>query len=194
MKVTEVKQVTDFKHINTFRATFEHRGRRGEWLYVSRDSPKREGSPQSVAIAPMLGDKLVLIKQYRVPLRDYVIELPAGLVEPGHGIIETAARELKEETGLTIKRVVHVSPIILNSPGLTDESTCCVFAEVEGEATTEGTEHCEDIEVLVLGKEEVLALVARQDVKMDAKCWILMYMGFALAAAEDRDGSLPFVS
>ena len=181
MNVTEVQQVTDFKHINTFRATFEHRGRTGQWLYVSRDLPKREGIPQSVAIAPMLGGKLVLIKQYRVPLQDYVIELPAGLVEPGHSIAETAAKELKEETGLTLKRIVHVSPIILNSPGLTDESTCCVFAEVEGEVTTAGTEHSEDIEVLVLGKQDVRELLSRRDVKIDAKCWILIYMGFALA-------------
>ena len=46
-------------------------------------------------------DKVVLIRQYRYSIDDYVYEFPAGLVERGEDYRETAVREMKEETGLT---------------------------------------------------------------------------------------------
>ena len=44
--------------------------------------------------------KLVIIKQFRVPINDYIYEVPAGLVDKGDkDILESVKRELKEETG-----------------------------------------------------------------------------------------------
>ena len=47
--------------------------------------------------------KLVIIKQFRVPINDYIYEVPAGLVDKGDkDILESVKRELKEETGLDL--------------------------------------------------------------------------------------------
>ena len=40
---------------------------------------------------------LIMVRQFRYPLNDYIYELPAGLIDPGESIKETAIREMKEE-------------------------------------------------------------------------------------------------
>jgi ADP-ribose pyrophosphatase len=77
-------------------------------------------------IATTDDDRIVLIEQYRVPVDQRVIELPAGLVGdlPGEEDepLETAARrELHEETGYEVE---HLEPVVLtvSSAGLTDET------------------------------------------------------------------------
>ena len=67
-------------------------------------------------------ERVVLIRQYRHPLGDWLVELPAGLLDvPGEKAYTTAARELAEEVALTARRwdlLVDVH----NSPGLSTEA------------------------------------------------------------------------
>ena len=56
--------------------------------------------PGAVAIVALIDDGQVLLeRQYRYPLRREFIEIPAGKLEPGEAHLETAKRELLEETG-----------------------------------------------------------------------------------------------
>ena len=48
--------------------------------------------------------KIVLVRQYRYPLQDMLIELPAGKLEIGEDPLVCATRELTEETGYTAKK------------------------------------------------------------------------------------------
>jgi ADP-ribose pyrophosphatase len=57
--------------------------------------------PGAVAIVAIDGDgQVALVRQLREPARKELLELPAGTVEPGEAPLETAKRELEEETGL----------------------------------------------------------------------------------------------
>ena len=66
--------------------------------------------------------QVVLIRQYRHPVREWLVELPAGLLDvPGEKAYRTAARELAEEAGLTAGRW-DVLVDVRNSPGLSTEA------------------------------------------------------------------------
>jgi ADP-ribose pyrophosphatase len=48
--------------------------------------------------------RILLVRQYRLPARAYLWELPAGRVDPGETVLRAAKRELREETGYTARR------------------------------------------------------------------------------------------
>ena len=61
--------------------------------------------PEGMAVYAVTedGQHLVLVRQYRYPMDDYLYELPAGLIEPGETASEAACREMIEETGWELK-------------------------------------------------------------------------------------------
>ncbi len=94
---------------------------RGHWEFVERNNP--QGAVIIVAVTP--ADRVLFVEQYRVPIQQTTIEMPAGLIgDAGHedddGIAGAARRELEEETGWTCARVVplHSGP---SSAGMSTE-------------------------------------------------------------------------
>lgn len=116
------------------------------WSYVERTTSKEGVSDAVVIFAYDLKSKKVLtIKEYRYTVGEYVLDLPAGLVEDGLSVEETALKELKEETGHTGK-IVKVLPPSYSSVGLTNEKISVVFIEVDStEDATQSLEGTEDI-------------------------------------------------
>lgn len=74
----------------------------------------------AVAMLPCDGDDCYLLRQYRPAVGDYIYEAPAGTMEPGETPVETAYRELIEETRLRSGNFISRG-VILTSPGYTDE-------------------------------------------------------------------------
>ncbi|KAM7205232.1 NUDIX hydrolase domain-like protein [Rhypophila sp. PSN 637] len=74
---------------------------------------------------------IVLQKQYRPPLDKTVIEIPAGLSDPGESPVQTAIRELREETGYVISQVLETSPIMFNDPGFCNTNLRMVHVAVD---------------------------------------------------------------
>ncbi len=80
--------------------------------------------------------KLLLSYEYRYPTGQYLLSVPAGLVDPEdkdaqEPLLETAKREIREETGLEVKesdRLFVVNPCLFSTPGMTDESNAIVCA------------------------------------------------------------------
>lgn len=65
--------------------------------------------PGAVAVLPVFEDgTVVVVEQYRHAPGRVFIEMPAGKIEPGNSIEETAARELKEETGYEAEQLIHI--------------------------------------------------------------------------------------
>jgi 8-oxo-dGTP pyrophosphatase MutT (NUDIX family) len=74
--------------------------------------------------APSRALELIVVSQHRPPCDAVVVEFPAGLIDPGESPIDAALRELREETGFTVKDSdrprVEASPVLCYEPGITD--------------------------------------------------------------------------
>lgn len=77
--------------------------------------------PGAVAIIALTKEKeLILVEQYRKPLEQSILEIPAGKIEPNEDPEVTALRELEEETGYTTKKLNYITSFY-TSPGFADE-------------------------------------------------------------------------
>ncbi len=186
MKIKEAVKLTNSKWLNQFDVKYVGKG--GEersWLLSSRArQPKcitgRFDVPDAVVIVAHheAADKLVLTREFRVPLADYEYGFPAGLVDTGESVEEAARRELEEETGLTVCSVMRVSPPIYSSAGMTDESVAMVYVKCRGESSTESNTASELIEVLLVSRDGAAALCREKNLKFDVKTWLIL-SGFA---------------
>ena len=122
-------------------------------------------------------EKLVIIKEFRVPINKYIYELPAGLVDSDDENFEsTVKRELKEETGLDvieIKKDLSCNQIYL-SPGMTDESAAFVYCICEGEVSSEFLEDDEDIEAILVSKEEAKEIIKNNKTSLDIRAYLVL--------------------
>lgn len=100
------------------------------------DSAERVRDAGAVLIMATLepSGRMVLIRQFRPPAARFVVEFPAGLMEPGEEPAVAAARELREETGYVASEL-EVFPAAYCTPGLSDESVFMVRARIDETAS-----------------------------------------------------------
>ena len=112
-------------------------------------------------------EKLVLIRQYRCPIDDYIYEFPAGLVDVGEDFKMAGKRELKEETGLDFAPIdaedMFTKPYF-TTIGMTDESCGTVYGYASGTISKEGQEESEDIDIIIANRTEVKRILREEKV------------------------------
>ncbi len=99
--------------------------RRGRWEYVGRSRGIRAAAIIAIDTDPSGEPHVILVSQYRVPLGQFCLEIPAGLVgddegKQGEAAEEAALRELEEETGYTAERMENLGEFY-SSPGMVSE-------------------------------------------------------------------------
>jgi ADP-ribose pyrophosphatase len=119
-------------------------------------------------------NKLVITREYRVPLDDYEVGFPAGLVDAGESVEQAVRRELKEETGLNLSRIICTSPLLYPSAGMTDESVSMVYIECDGRPSSAGNTASESIEVDFVSPSQAARLCNNPMLKFDAKAWLVL--------------------
>lgn len=68
-------------------------------------------APHGVAIVPVLGERVLLLRNFRYSERSWSVEVPQGFGAAGASPAEDAARELQEETGLVARRLTPLLSI-----------------------------------------------------------------------------------
>ena len=194
--ILSVEKKTDNRFLNMYDLQYENKvGGQGIYHIASRGASIEElklkthkNKPDGVIIYALYGpkrDKVVMVRQYRFSVDDYVYEFPAGLVDAGETYSQAGARELKEETGLDftpVKADEMYSKPLFTTIGMTDESCATVYGYASGKISKEGREDNEDLEVIIADRKEVRRILKEENVSIN--CGYLL-MHFLCHTTED---------
>ena len=136
-----------------------------EWRAVISDRLRVSGRettyeylavPRAVFVAAVTrSGELLLVRQYRHPVRDWTLEVPAGSICDGESSLEAARRELHEETGGSAEAWQHLSTFFSSSAHMSLRSDAWLATDVElGEpAPEEG----EDVTLVRMPLDEAIS-------------------------------------
>ena len=123
--------------------------------------------PDCVAIVAINSeDNVVMVRQFRKPVESVLLEIPAGVIEPGEEPQECALRELEEETGYMAGKMERIGGFY-SSPGYSTEFLYLFLATDLQKGSTRPDED-EIIEVVSIPWEQIPGLIAKGEV-CDAK-------------------------
>lgn len=175
--IQNIQQKTHNRFLNYYELEAVHRdGSVSPYYMTSRakdasqlKAVTHQNRPDGVILYGVYGkekDRVVLIRQYRYPLGDYVYEFPAGLVEEGEEMGAAGVREMYEETGLTFTPVDAgcYSRPFFTTVGMTDESCGMVFGYCSGTPTSIHEESSEEIQVILADRAEAKRILREENV------------------------------
>ena len=138
-KLINIKKMTNNKFLNLYKLTYVDGDKQYDYFVASRrNMASLECKKQSIDAVRALpyvvkGNKVyvVLIKEFRHAINNYIYGIPAGLVDKNEKTDVAIARELKEEIGARVISLKKVLDSAYSSAGLTDETLECFYAQVE---------------------------------------------------------------
>lgn len=179
-KIKGIRAMSENPHLNLYELKAVNK-KGGEFPYYLASRGKREDElklrtrinrPDGVVIFGVkrgntpAQDRVVLVRQYRYTIDDYIYELPAGLVEEGEDYHLAAVREMKEETGLTLHPLTveeRYERPFFTTIGMTDESCAAVYGYVEGTICDSFQEDSEEIEVVLADRKEAARILREEN-------------------------------
>lgn len=180
--INDIIQVTHNDHLNYYELhTTKKTGEPGHYYFASRalttdglELRRKKSRCDGVAVFVLVGekrDRVLLIRQFRWPIGQYVYEFPAGLVEEGESYTEASVREVYEETGLRLTPVpadpMFTRPYYMTD-GMTDECCAMVYGYAEGDVRDQHLEDSEEIEVVMADRAEARRILRTE--RMAGNC------------------------
>ncbi len=168
MKITESREVYSCK---LFRVTEDRAVDPRTGFEIARSVVRHAGS--AVMVAMDESKRILLARQYRLPAKKSLWELPAGKLDEGETPLQAARRELAEETGYRAKKWKKLASFYV-SPGYAAERMTIFLATdlTEGEATPMDDER---IEKQWFQQKEIAAMIEGGKIE-DAKTIIGFFM------------------
>lgn len=117
--------------------------------------------PGGVAIVPVVRNGVILIRQFRITIERELLELPAGLLEPGEEPMVCAARELEEEIGYRAGQLIPLASYF-SSVGFADERVH-IFLALDLEKTAPKRQADERIHEVLMPVEDIRKKLAAQE-------------------------------
>ena len=186
-KITKIEEVYHSKFLKIFEVFYKTKlGNDKKWIVASRKdledykkmvSGEKDFVNDAVIIVAVEPERnaLVLIREFRMPINDYVYSLPAGLIDPGEDLYESAVREMYEETGLELYDIDKENSCkkAFASVGMSDESLAIVYGKVRGEFSTAAQEESEIIEPVYVDQKMAKEILESNE-NIDIKLWLIL--------------------
>lgn len=115
----------------------------------------------ATALAITADNKVLMVRQYRHPINDVIMELPGGFVDPGEDFSTAMKRELLEETGYSFEKVEWVGRVAAN-PGVLNNFTELFLATGGVKTQDQELDHNEEIEVVEITMDELQQMIMKQ--------------------------------
>lgn len=169
MKIIRKQIIKSTKYLNFVETEFLNKNDQHSKWY----SAERPNLGKTVLIAALHGNKLVVTREFRVPIGNFEWSLPSGLVDGNESASETAIRELKEETNLNLIEIKETTPFLINSAGMSNEVVSIVFCTADGRISDSGTESSEEISCFLMDREQLAKLINDTSKKISAKAYLI---------------------
>lgn len=178
MKLIHFQKVKDGKYLKNYELQYINKsGKEKTYEIVSRNelsTVEELGKKASgVSIVALCDQKLLLLKEFRMGVNKEVYNLCAGMLEKNETIEECIQRELAEETGLNVKRIITVLPPSYAAVAISDTSTYIAIIEAEGTPLGGGSDN-EEIKPKFYTKEEINEML-RNDFVFSSRAQIIAY-------------------
>lgn len=184
VQFVKLEKVKDGKYLKNYELTYENKaGKEKKYEIVSRKELKDVEDigkhPSGVSIVATRGDQMLLLHEFRMGVNKSIYNLCAGMIEDGETIEECIARELYEETGLTVKEYRDILPPSYSAVAISDTKTYIAFVEAEGDFEDHSSDN-EQIEARFYTKEEISRLLAEEEFSSRAQMAAYFFVKYGI--------------
>ena len=167
MEFLGMEKVRDGKYLKNYELSYKNKaGRIKKFEIVSRKELKTPSDlgqkPSGVSIVAFRDDKMMLLREFRLSINKEIFNLCAGMIEEGESVESCIERELYEETGLHVKRIIDILPPSFSAVGFSDTKTYIAFVEAEGEFEDHTSDN-EEIEARFYSRNELRSLLQTEE-------------------------------